>query len=191
MYKKLNTIDLDIPKDDIECWTKYPKYRWVYDFSRLLDSQHVDWSPFYTSELTDRYENIQMECLLINDKDVGHIYIAPLVGTRVLSELYVIKGEIKFIRHISSETHVEYSHVIGSVELRLSAFVTMHFHKFTGVLSVETCSNTIIRVRLNPSVDINTEVNQEVIKLLKRIYRKADSTVIGLTDQILHESLAS
>ena len=60
MNRKTDTQELDIPKDDIECWTRYPKYRWVYELSRLLDSQHIRWSLFEIDDLTNKELNIKL-----------------------------------------------------------------------------------------------------------------------------------
>ena len=61
MQKKTDIQEFDIPKDDIECWDRYPRHRWVYDLSRLLDSQHISWSPFITNELKFKINNIRLE----------------------------------------------------------------------------------------------------------------------------------
>jgi hypothetical protein len=67
----------------------------------------------------------------------------------------------------------------------------LYFQKFTGVITAETYANEIFRIRLRPLIDIANETNQEVIKLIKRIYKRTDITLSGLTDRVLHETLAS
>jgi hypothetical protein len=107
------------------------------------------------------------------------------------TELYIVKGEIKKARHINPETGKELDSLNGEIELRLNAFTTLHFQKFTGVITAETCANEIFRIRLRPYTTLDTETNQEVIKLIKRIYKKTDITLSGLTDRALHETLTS
>lgn len=59
--------EIDFPQDDVECWDRYPKHRWVYDLSRLLDTQNIKWSPFETSSLNDRVSTyIQLSLLIVN-----------------------------------------------------------------------------------------------------------------------------
>jgi len=38
------SIDIKIPLNDVDCWYLYPKHNWVYDASRLFDSQNIKWS---------------------------------------------------------------------------------------------------------------------------------------------------
>jgi len=191
MNKKFDLTDIDYPKDDIECWERYPKYRWVYELSRLLDAQNIKWSPFEVDSLPDRELNIDLQTNQTLVRQPGFIYMKKSEGIHMFSELYVTKGEIKNFRHISPETGEEISQLIGEVELRISAFMTLYFQKFTGVLTFETHGNEIFRIRLKPHVDISLEANQDVIKLAKRIYKRTDTTVHGLTDRVIHETLAS
>ena len=81
---------------------------------------------------------------------------------------------------------------VGDVELRISAFISIHFQKFTGVISVETIGTDIYSIRLRPLPELALVANTEVSKLIKRIYKKNDVIHInGLTDHHLHETIAS
>lgn len=177
MNKKTDTLELDIPKDDIECWERYPKHHWVYDLSRLLDAQSIKWSPFSD----DRFPDREINMILASNKAVvrqpGFIYTNRSNGRHMFTELYITKGEIKLMRHIDPETNTELDDLIGEVELRINAFSTLYFQKFTGVITLETYGNEIVRVCLKPHDAIIQETNQEVIKLLKRIYKKVDAVV--------------
>jgi hypothetical protein len=189
MHKKIDIHDLDIPADDIECWEKYPKHRWVYDMSRLLDAQGIKWSPFKTDVLQDQVVNM----FLHSEKGVAYmpswIYISNPTGKQVLSEVYIVKGEIKYVDNITKQVILE---DVGGIELRISAFVSMHFQKFTGVVTSETIGTDIYAMRLRPIPELALTANTEVSKLIKRIYKKNDVVHInGLTDQQLHEVLAS
>lgn len=191
MHRKTDTIDFDIPKDDIECWERYPKHRWIYEMSRLLDAQNIKWSPYAVDSLPDRELNIDMLSNRSLIRQPGYIYMKKADGRHMLTEMYITKGEIKLMRHIDPETRKELPGLIGEIELRLSAFVTLYFQKFTGTVGVESYSNEIFRMQLRPHVDISSETNQEVVKLAKRIYKKTDVTAIGLTDRAIHETLTS
>lgn len=191
MHRKTDNFDFDIPIDDIECWERYPKHRWVYERSRLFDAQNIKWSPYDVEFLPDRELNIEMQTSRTIIRQPGYIYTKKAAGQKMFTELYIIKGEIKLMRHINHKTGEELPALIGEVELRLNAFVTLYFQKFTGVVGVETYTNEIYRIQLRPHVDISNETNQEVVKLAKRIYKKSDATVIGLTDRAIHEALTS
>lgn len=192
MHKKIEISDLDIPKDDVECWEQYPKHRWVYDLSRLLDAQNIKWSPYATSNLKDSAANMFLE----TDKDIAYapawIFISNPVGKQIISEVYIVKGEIRYIRYLDKFTKKLITENVGDVELRISAFVTIHFQKFTGVITTETIGNEIYSIRLKPSSEFALEANSETTKLIKRIYKKNDVIQLsGLTDHTLHVSIAS
>jgi len=191
MHKRTDTQDFDIPRDDIDCWEKYPKHRWVYDLSRLLDAQNIKWSPYEADLLQDRELNIELESEKTLVRQPGYIYIKKSEGRFTITEMYIIKGEIKLMRHIDHNTGKEIESLFGEVELRLNAFATLYFQKFTGVVTAETHGNEIYRIRLRPHSDNGFDPNAEVNKLIKRIYKKSDIIVTGLTDRAFHEILAS
>lgn len=185
MHKKNDNTEISIPKDDFECWERYPKYHWVYDLSRLMDAQNIMWSPYEDPDLTYKVANINLKPVNAIPYNPGYIYIEKPTGDYLVTDVYIVKGEIKFMQHIGMDT------LIGQLELRLNAFVTLHFQKFTGAISVETYGNNIYGVRLRPSLELDLITNPELVKLIKRIYKKTDITLIGLTDRVLHETLAS
>lgn len=190
MHRKTENIELDIPKDDIECWERYPKHHWVYDMSRLLDAQSIKWAPYATSELDWSMQNL----VLYSDRKSlcsnGVIYTKNPEGPRMWTEVYVAKGEIKLMRHIDSVTGASDT-LVGGIELRINAFVTLYFSKFNGVFTAETYGNDIYRIQLRPYSDLALTTNTDIVKLTKRIYKKTDLSVSGLTDRSLHETLAS
>jgi hypothetical protein len=191
MNRKTDNQILDIPTDDIECWERYPKHRWVYELSRLLDSQNIKWSPFEVEGLPTRELNIRMSSNKTLIRQPGFIYIKRPDTPMMLTEAYITKGEIKLIRHIDTTTQKELPSINGEVELRISAFTTLYFQKFTGVMVFETYANEIYHIQLRPYLAIIDDTNLEVAKLVKRIYKKIDVIVTGLTDRVLQDSLAS
>ena len=192
MHKKLEIQDLDIPKDDIECWDRYPKHRWVYDMSRLLDAQNVKWSPFISKELSDMKANMY---LYSKDRIAympGWIYIKNPTGKQIISEVFIVKGEIRHISYLDKLSREFITESVGDIELRISAFISMHFQKFTGIISAETIGNDIYSICLRPLSELALKANTITVKLVKRIYKKNDVVqVSGLTDHTLHVSIAS
>lgn len=191
MHKKTENTEIDIPKDDIECWERYPKHHWVYDLSRLLDAQHIGWSPFEVPMYPQRMVNMKLLSNHEIAREHGFIYTKKLEGNRLITEIYIVKGEIKFIRHIDPNSVHELDLLVGELELRLNAFVILHFQKFTGVITTETYGNEIFKVQLRPHSELGLVINSELVKLIRRIYKKTDITLLGLTDRVLHETLAS
>jgi len=172
MHKRTDTQELDIPEDDIECWDRYPKHRWVYELSRLLDSQSIKWSPYELEGFPERELNIRLFTNRTLLRQPGFIYINRSEGPHLFTEVYITKGEIKLMRHVELRKQTEVLTLNGEVELRINAFITLYFQKFTGVIGIETYSNEIYRIQLRPYLDIISELNQDVIKLVKRIYKK-------------------
>ena len=190
MQKKLETHEFDIPADDIECWDRYPKHRWVYDMSRLLDAQNIKWSPFEVAGMI-REINMELQSATPMIKQPGYIYISQFQAEEMITEVYITKGEIKLIRHIDPKTNKELPGLLGGIELRLSAFVTLHFSKFTGVIAVRTSGIEIRRIQLRPYAFVINDTNAEALKLKKRIYKRTEVTINGPADQALHEKVAS
>ena len=191
MHRKLDTLDLDIPKDDVECWERYPKHRWVYDLSRLLDAQNIKWSPYETDSLKDTEVNIYLESPKNIVYETSHIYINRPEGDHILAEVYITKGEIKLSRYFDKRTRLEIQDFIGTIELRINAFVSMHFQKFTGIITAELIGNNIMSIRLRAYPELSSTTNPDITRLTKRIYKKTDLTLSGLTDQVIRETIAS
>lgn len=191
MNKKLITHDIDIPTDDIECWERYPKHRWVYDLTRLLDAQGIKWSPFYQAQFPDKEAIIVLDSSTPIVQQTGYVYVKKPQSTCITTEAYIVRGDIKLMRHIDLKSHSINDSVIGEVELRISAFITLHFQKFTGVISIDSISKEIYRIRLKPQSEYALNSNTDILRLLKRIYKKTDLTLSGPTDQAHRELLAS
>jgi hypothetical protein len=191
MNRKLEMQDLDMPVDDIDCWNKYPKHRWVYESSRLLESQNIKWSPFETETLDKQIVLINLKSRRLLNRQSGTIWIKSQGGRFAVTETYIVKGEIKLMRHIDAKCQEAAPAMVGEVELRISAFVSLYFQKFTGVITTETYGNEIHQLSLRSSPELLEEKNAEVIKLLRRIYKKTDISLSGLTDQVLRETLTS
>jgi hypothetical protein len=187
---KLDTTQLTyVPEDDIDCWEKYPKHKWTYESGRLFDSQHIKWSPYETEIFNQRMLSIQLSSNKPLVRQPGFIWIKDTIGSELMTEVYIIRGEIKHMHHVHNQVVLETLN--GDIELRLSAFVSLYFKKFTGVISVKTISNEIHKISLRPHRDLSEEKNSDIIKLLKRIYKKTDISINGPEDQAISILLTS
>ena len=189
MHKKIDINELDIPHDDIQAWDRYPKFHWVYDVSRLLDAQNIKWSPFRTETLDTSVVNMNLESILQAQPMI--IFIKNPEGHKLVTEVYITKGEIKLLRHLDKNTGKELDGIVGEVELRINAFVTLHLQKFTGVITVFSVGPDMYQMRLRPFSELAIDANTEAVKLTKRIYKKLDMHAIGPADQVFRESVAS
>lgn len=167
---KLELIDYDIPTSDIECWEKYPKHRWVYDLSRLCDAQDIAWNLFASDSLTYKREIIEIEDTQGVKYSSGNIFIKEPMGEHIYSEVFISKGEIKFTRYFDLNKNV--CDVKGDIELRINAFVIMHFQKFSGIITVVVVEKNIYSAHLM-SLSTLASFSPDAIKLIKKIYKKS------------------
>lgn len=183
MHKRIDTVELDIPQDDIECWDRYPKYKWVYDVSRVLDAQNIKWAPFETNILTDKIANMTLHTVDGIQYEKSHVFVGKLTGDCYITDVYIVKGEIKLLRCANADTQSISPDLPGDVELRINAFVSIYFQKFTGVLSTHTVGNNIYAIHLLST--LNTDGIEET-KLIKKIYKA--NTVIQVSSPYMQDT---
>jgi hypothetical protein len=176
MNKRLQLEELDIPTDDLDCWTRYPKHRWVYDLSRVLDSQGIFWSPINLPGLI-KLANLVLETDQQLPADQGNIYIEEPSGTHRHTDVYITKGSIKLLKFTDAETGQELTEIDGELEIKINAFISMHFTKYTGVVSLETYRNQIFRVQLRPRSHLSEKSNIDIVKISKKIFKRANQEV--------------
>ena len=181
MQKKIEVDKLNIPNDDLDCWKTYPKHRWVFDLSRLLDIQHIEWSPFKTETLKDTVGNMYFNTTKEVNISTSIIYINNPVGKHISTEIYLLKGEIKLLRHIDAQLNSISSENTGNIELKINAFISLHFQKFTGIISIDSINNIIMLVRLKAYANLQETTDNQIIKLINRIYKKTDISVSDIT----------
>lgn len=193
MFKKTDISDLDIPKDDIECWNKYPKHKWVYDLSRVLDAQNIKWNPFFTESMPYELTNISLYSKDSISISSSKIYVKKPEGIELITEVYIAKGEIRLIRHIDPISNENLPQLVGGIDIRINAFVTLYFSKFSGIISIKTFGNDIYGIQLRSHIDLLEEHNQDISKLVKKLYRKQDVSIINglIQDRAIQETFTS
>lgn len=169
--------EYNFPISDYEAYQKYPKLNWVYNQTRLLTEQHIEWSPFPTEALTTGIRPFTFDtnkCEFFNDVAKlgnGFIYVAPVHGDSVYTECAIVKGEVKWMSHYD-ESFTLNADISGAVDLRISAFVTLFMNKFSGIISFETIDNEIYGIKLRPTQELISSYPPEASKLLKKLYKK-------------------
>ena len=174
----ITTFD-QIPNTDKEAWNLYPKYRWLYNTSQLLDYQKVDWSPFPTTEHLSFINNFNIDreivCENVVESDTqpndGHIYINHTAGNRLTTTAVVVKGDVKWLTMHETDGG-ELTSPVGDIELRISALTILHLQKFAGIITVDTVGNTIISVRLRALPEYADMYGDEWKKKVVRLYNK-------------------
>lgn len=161
MDKELELYNM--PKSDYECWDKYPRYNWVYNTSRLLDAQHVKWSPFKTDDLPDHIPAFSFH-------SDSHLYYKDPKEPLIHSEAIIYTGTVKWLAHHKDAGLQE--ELVGEVDLRINAFATCYLPRFSGIVTFTTSSNIIYDLKLRPSYDLLPYYPDKSIKLIKKIFKK-------------------
>lgn len=186
LFKTVDTT-VDIPLTDEHAWKMYPKYNWVYSTSKLLDMQNIEWSPFYKStlgwslpELTVWENDIPIQPKEVTSRSTnmepGRIFLAPIAGERLTTDIAILKGEVKWAAHHmyveADNSRAVLTELRGDVELRISALVTLHFKKFAGVISVDTIGHDIIAARLHLTSEVVSKYPEDWLTRVVRIYNR-------------------
>ena len=166
----------DIPTTDKECWIKYPKFRWMFETNRLFDSQNKKWS-FVKDEKFDCVCPMSIfdkpfTSMFLKYSDtikLGEIYVEDADNANAIhTDVLVVKGDIKWFKHWRGCTFQD--DVNADVELRITAFIILNFHKWNGVLSIKTIGHEIYAIKLMPS-DMLIHYPEEVNDQIKKIYK--------------------
>jgi hypothetical protein len=107
-----------------------------------------------------------------------------------MCEIYIVKGEIKLIRYLTIDGN-DIDGIPGLLELKLTAFINLHFSKFTGVISTKIHNTDIHRVWLRPLYPNTSHSGAK--RLISRIYKKESMDLLynGLSDRVLQEIVAT
>ena len=174
--------ELSIPKNDIDCWNKYPKFRWVFETTKLFDSQHKKWSfvsgDIYTCETSmDMFEK-DLSSVKVTPMSLprtsGQIFVGNTNNIIIDSQVIIQKGEIKWLAHYKDTEFLE--QINANVEVRIAAFVIMYFQKWNGVLTVRTIDHEIHCVKLMPNNAILQSYPKSALDLLNKVYRKVEQS---------------
>lgn len=169
----MNTLsEYKIPKNDYEAWEHYPRYNWMYVTTRLLDAQRIKWSPFRTELYSESVPVFTLHSEVTHLLD-GEVFIEPDHGRHVFSEALIRKGELKWLAHFDNGKFEE--DINGEVELRVSAFVTLYFKKFNGIVAFETIGNHILAVKLHPTTNMLEHYPEHIVTQIRKIYPKVDT----------------
>jgi len=165
-----------IPHTDIEATEQYPKHRWMYSTQALLDSQHIKWSPAPFNNCVAvpvrAYDSLIFNVSpdAIEQNDLGFIYVDDPSCDLRLTEVAVHKGDILVMNH--HDLFKFTGALNGDVDIRISAFVKMHFHHFNGIVMFSTYNNNIFHVSLKPSFTLMPDYNNTFNQCIRKLYRR-------------------
>ena len=189
----------DIPLTDQAAWALYPKHRWVYSTSRLLELQNIEWSLFYSDAFCSSLEELggkrdytdqESWAGILQESETmpGTIFTKPMDGDVLTTDAVIMKGELKWLAHHTHCIKESKNHLVvgkkvladirGELDLRISALTRMHFQKFTGVISVDTIGNVIVGVRLRMTPDVVSQYPKDWMKNIVKLYNRKQWPVI-------------
>jgi hypothetical protein len=164
----MNYLEYDFPRIDREAYTRYPKLNWVYDLTRVLDAQNIQWLPF----LQEPFYHSEPQFLNTITEVSTDVYLEENTGQVKFTQAIVQRGEVKWLAHWDHFSEQFEDEVVGAVDLRISAFVTMYMQKHSGCVTFESVGSDIRRVWLKPFQPALAQFPPEAEKLFKKVYKK-------------------
>lgn len=179
MSEKLRKLldNENVSLSDKEAWLRHPKINWMYDTSRLLESQKVDWTPFKTdiseNSLLSNYidKDFSVEKVTKKDKtEPGKIYTNDITLPTKTIDVAIRKGKLKWLNDRNGDK------ISGDTELKINSLCMLHLQRYFGFASIELDKNNKI---LNISFKFNKNCvpesyleDEDLLTLLDKIYNK-------------------
>jgi hypothetical protein len=163
--------DVWIPTDDPEAWQWNPQHRWVYDKLQVVLSQGLPAGPHgvmppsfpvFSKPITN-LRGMGLGSRVIENAteyerhhSPGHMWMPLLEGCHVSTDMAVVGGEPRWLRHATGEpttkgmfdywtVHAEH---MSEPAADLGRWVRAHLDGYTGLLNLETIGGVIIEVHL-------------------------------------------
>lgn len=163
--------DVNIPTEDGDAWRWYPDYKWVYNKLAIAESQNLvcaphgidpDSFPVFSKPIYNMRGMGAGSSVLRTLKEYknrqrpGHMWMTMLEGEHVSSDVAVVNGEVKWLRHSVGEPleggMFDYWTVLAAakpeIENYLADWVKTNMPAYTGMLNFETIDAVIIEVHL-------------------------------------------
>lgn len=140
------------------------KYMWTMDTAYILNEQQLIWSPFKNETLTFPLPAINSDL-----ENTGTIYIEEPTEEKINTCLLLSKGELKHIFQYTEKDIL--TSIDGNSELRVMAFTTIHFKKYTGILNFSSYGKNIISITTHLEQN-NPFINNSIwAKSLAKLYK--------------------
>ena len=194
LYKLLK-CDIDVPINDLDAWTKYPDYRWVYNKIMLCKYQNIDHAPMPIKP--PKYPVILKPIINLygmglnikkinNDKDFSDSWYSNdfwmefLEGVHLSWDIIILKGDIVFhtcfIGHNDNNVIGKFDHwesTERNIIPIIKKLVKEHFKNYSGCLNVETINNKIIECHLRMG-DIDIFPTLDILKGIIATYKNQE-----------------
>jgi hypothetical protein len=163
--------DVNVPTEDGDAWRWYPEYKWVYNKLAVAESQNLacaphgidpDTFPVFSKPIYNMRGMGAGSGVLRTLKEYrqrqrpGHMWMQMLQGEHVSTDVAVVEGEPKWLRHSVGQPleggMFDYWTVLAAPKPRtesyLAAWIKKHMPRYTGMLNFETIDAIIIEVHM-------------------------------------------
>jgi hypothetical protein len=162
---------LDIPVDEASAWKLYPGLRHVHNKLWICATQGIEHGPHGVDP--DRYPVFSKPIYNMRGMGTGsrplrsaaayrahlqpgHMWMRHLAGPHVSSDLALVRGAARWIRHTTGlprpggtfDRWIVHAEPIPVLDRHLSAWCATHLATFTGMVNFETIAGTIIECHL-------------------------------------------
>lgn len=162
---------VDIPTEDADAWTWFPRHRWVYDKLAVAQSQGIASAPHGVmppgfpvfSKPIVNLRGMGTGSQVIASQEAyeaaltpGHFWMELLDGEHVSSDVAVENGHARWWRHATGvprpggtfDRWVVHAEPRPHLEEACGAWIATHIAGYTGMLNLETIGGRIIEVHL-------------------------------------------
>jgi hypothetical protein len=163
--------DVWVPADDPEAWQWNPKHRWVFDKLQVALSQGLPAGPHgvmpptfpvFSKPITN-LRGLGVGSRVIESAEdyerhhaPGHMWMPLLTGPHVSTDMAVVTGEPRWIRHATGrpttggmfDYWTVHADRMPDLAASLGAWVRRHLADYTGLLNFETIGGVIIEAHL-------------------------------------------
>jgi hypothetical protein len=167
-------VHVNIPTEDADAWTWYPRHRWVYDKLAVAQSQEIACGPHGVlpaafpvfSKPIINLKGMGVGSRMLRSAEeyeqnltAGHMWMTLLAGRHVSTDVAVVDGEPRWWRHVTAAPSGQgtFDHWIvhaaaePGIEAYCGAWIRRHLKGYTGILNTETIGGRMIEVHLRMS----------------------------------------
>ena len=163
--------DVMIPTEDADCWSWYPRFRWVYDKIAVAHSQGLaaaphavmpETFPVFSKPITN-LRGMGVGSRVIADKAAytasltpGHMWMTLLHGEHISTDVAMADGRPRWWRHSTGhpgpggtfDYWTIHAAARPALEAACGAWAERHLAGYTGMLNLETIGGRIIETHL-------------------------------------------
>lgn len=194
-YNKLKILkcDINIPINDLNAWTMYPTYRWIYNKIMLCEYQKIQFAPMpikptkypvIIKPIINLY-GMGLNIIKVNNDDEfydnwynNNFWMEFLEGEHLSWDLVILNGHINFnvclMGHPDDKNIGKFNYwesIDSKIPNIILELVSDHFKDYTGCLNVETIGNKIIECHLRMG-DIDIFPTLDILKGIIATYKK-------------------